>query len=85
MLYYLTALLIIVIWLVTSLIFRFSDTWKLTITIGTTLITALLVFLLPDHRREDAAALINSSEAAKEEESSDLGRGREAPGGYRIR
>ena len=83
MLYYFTALLIIVIWLVTSLVFQFSDTWKLTITIGTTLFMALLVFLLPDLRSEDHAAQINNSEALKEASSDEVG-GREVPCGYSL-
>ena len=36
----------IVVWLVTGPIFGFSDTWRLVINTGTTVVTFLMVFLM---------------------------------------
>ena len=40
------AALVIVVWIVTGPIFKFSDTWQLVINTGTTIITFLMVFLI---------------------------------------
>ena len=37
---------VILTWLVTGPVFRFSDTWQLVINTGTTIITFLMVFLI---------------------------------------
>ena len=41
------AVTVIVIWGVTGPIFGFSDTWQLVINTGTTIVTFLMVFLIP--------------------------------------
>ena len=43
---FLLAALVIVAWLVTGPVFRFSDTWQLVINTGTTIVTFLMVFLI---------------------------------------
>ena len=48
---------VIVIWLVTGPIFRFSDTWQLVINTGTTIITFLMVFLIQNTQNRDAEAV----------------------------
>ena len=48
---------VILVWLVTGPIFRFSDTWQLVINTGTTIITFLMVFLIQNAQNRDAKAL----------------------------
>ncbi|MEJ7557727.1 MAG: low affinity iron permease family protein [Pedobacter sp.] len=52
-----TALLIIVIWLITGPIFHYSDTWQLVINTGTTIITFLMVFLIQKSQNKDSKAI----------------------------
>src|SRR5207302_229238 len=54
---FVTAVLIIVIWLVTGPLFRFSDTWQLVINTGTTVVTFLMVFLIQRSQNKDALAV----------------------------
>ncbi|HVQ37319.1 MAG TPA: low affinity iron permease family protein, partial [Pyrinomonadaceae bacterium] len=42
---FLLALLVIIVWIVTGPLFKFSDTWQLVINTGTTIVTFLMVFL----------------------------------------
>ena len=49
--------LIIVAWVVTGPIFKFSDTWQLVINTGTTIITFLMVFLIQNTQNRDSEAL----------------------------
>ena len=51
------ALGIILLWLVTGPIFKFSDTWQLIINTGTTIITFLMVFLIQNTQNRDQEAL----------------------------
>ena len=51
------AVLTIVIWIVTGPIFHFSDTWKLVINTGTTIITFLMVFLIQNAQNRDTEAI----------------------------
>lgn len=51
------AVAVIVIWIVTGPIFRFSDTWQLVINTGTTIITFLMVFLIQNTQNRDTAAI----------------------------
>ena len=51
------AVLVIVAWLVTGPLFRFSDTWQLVINTGTTIVTFLMVFLIQNTQNRDAAAV----------------------------
>ena len=48
---------VILAWLVTGPLFRFSDTWQLVINTGTTVITFLMVFLIQATQSRDSEAL----------------------------
>jgi low affinity Fe/Cu permease len=48
---------VILLWLVTGPLFRFSDTWQLVINTGTTIITFLMVFLIQATQNRDAEAV----------------------------
>ena len=48
---------IIIIWIVTGPLFRFSDTWQLVINTGTTIVTFLMVFLIQNTQNRDSEAL----------------------------
>ena len=48
---------VIVAWVVTGPIFKFSDTWQLVINTGTTIITFLMVFLIQNTQNRDSEAL----------------------------
>jgi low affinity Fe/Cu permease len=52
-----TALLTVLIWIVTGPIFNYSDTWQLVINTGTTIITFLMVFLIQNSQNRDGAAI----------------------------
>ena len=51
------AVLLIIVWIVTGPIFRFSDTWQLVINTGTTIITFLMVFLIQNTQNRDSEAV----------------------------
>ena len=51
------AVAIIVVWVVTGPIFKFSDTWQLVINTGTTIITFLMVFLIQNTQNRDTEAI----------------------------
>ncbi len=51
------AVAVILVWLITGPLFRFSDTWQLVINTGTTIITFLMVFLIQNTQNRDAEAL----------------------------
>jgi low affinity Fe/Cu permease len=48
---------IILVWLVTGPIFRFSNTWQLVINTGTTVVTFLMVFLIQHSQNKDTRAM----------------------------
>src|SRR4051794_5116585 len=48
---------VILVWLVTGPLFRYSDTWQLVINTGTTVITFLMVFLIQATQNRDAEAV----------------------------
>ena len=48
---------VIVIWVATGPLFRFSDTWQLVINTGTTIVTFLMVFLIQRAQNKDAQAV----------------------------
>src|SRR4029453_9463841 len=48
---------VILAWLVTGPLFRFSDTWQLVINTGTTIVTFLMVFLIQNTQNRDSAAV----------------------------
>ena len=50
------AVAIILIWIITGPIFKFSDTWQLVINTGTTIITFLMVFLIQNTQNRDSEA-----------------------------
>jgi low affinity Fe/Cu permease len=52
-----SAVLIVVVWLATGPLFKFSDTWQLVINTGTTIVTFLMVFLIQRAQNKDALAL----------------------------
>jgi low affinity Fe/Cu permease len=54
---FVAACLVIVLWVVTGPIFRFSDTWQLVINTGTTIVTFLMVFLIQHSQNRDTRAL----------------------------
>lgn len=51
------ALLIVIAWVLTGPLFKFSDTWQLVINTGTTIVTFLMVFLIQNTQNRDAKAL----------------------------
>jgi low affinity Fe/Cu permease len=52
-----SAALVIVVWLVTGPLFRFSDTWQLVINTGTTVVTFLMVFLIQRSQNKESLAI----------------------------
>ena len=52
-----SAVLVILLWLVTGPAFHFSDTWQLIINTATTVITFLMVFLIQNTQNRDAKAM----------------------------
>ena len=69
------ALLVIIVWLITGPLFKFSDTWQLVINTGTTIITFLMVFLIQRTQNKDALAIhlkLNEIVAAMEGASNRL-------------
>jgi low affinity Fe/Cu permease len=54
---FISAVSVIVIWLVTGPVFGYSDTWQLVINTGTTIITFLMVFLIQRAQNKDSKVL----------------------------
>jgi len=54
---FILALLVIIIWLISGPLFKFSDTWQLVINTGTTIVTFLMVFLIQRSQNKDALAI----------------------------
>lgn len=54
---FILAVAVIVVWIVTGPIFKFSDTWQLVINTGTTIVTFLMVFLIQRAQNKDALAI----------------------------
>lgn len=52
-----SAALIIIVWLLTGPLFRFSDTWQLVINTGTTIVTFLMVFLIQRAQNKESLAV----------------------------
>ena len=48
---------VILIWIVTGPIFKYSDTWQLIINTGTTIVTFLMVFLIQKSQNKDSKAV----------------------------
>src|SRR5438132_1526937 len=51
------ALALIVVWVATGPLFRFSDTWQLVINTTTTIVTFLMVFVIQSTQNRDAQAV----------------------------
>jgi low affinity Fe/Cu permease len=54
---FILALLVIIVWIVTGPLFKFSDTWQLVINTGTTIVTFLMVFLIQRSQNKDSKAI----------------------------
>jgi low affinity Fe/Cu permease len=54
---FVTAIAVILIWLVTGPVAKYSDTWQLIINTGTTIITFLMVFLIQKSQNKDSKAI----------------------------
>jgi low affinity Fe/Cu permease len=54
---FLLALAVVVIWIVTGPVFKYSDTWQLVINTGTTIVTFLMVFLIQNTQNRDILAV----------------------------
>lgn len=54
---FILAVLVILTWLITGPLYKFSDTWQLVINTSTTIITFLMVFLIQNTQNRDNAAL----------------------------
>ena len=48
---------VILVWMVTGPVFRYSDTWQLVINTGTTVVTFLMVFLIQRAQNKDSMAI----------------------------
>jgi low affinity Fe/Cu permease len=54
---FLLATAVIVVWIISGPLFRFSDTWQLVINTSTTIITFLMVFLIQNTQNRDTQAI----------------------------
>ena len=54
---FLTAFVVVLVWLVTGPLFNFSDSWQLVINTGTTIVTFLMVFLIQATQNRDGKAI----------------------------
>jgi low affinity Fe/Cu permease len=51
------AVLSVIVWLISGPYFHYSDTWRLVINTGTTIVTFLMVFLIQNSQNRDSAAI----------------------------
>ncbi|RZK74198.1 MAG: low affinity iron permease family protein [Pedobacter sp.] len=51
------AFMIVITWVLSGPIFKYSDTWQLVINTGTTIITFLMVFLIQKSQNKDSKAI----------------------------
>ena len=54
---FLTALVLIVLWLVLGPVFHYSSTWQLAVNTGTTIVTFLMVFLIQRSQNKESLAV----------------------------
>src|SRR5215470_15385791 len=54
---FIVACVIVIAWLITGPIFKYSDTWQLVINTGTIIITFLMVFIIQQTQNKDTVAL----------------------------
>src|SRR5215813_3053092 len=72
---FILALAVVIVWLLSGPIFKYSDTWQLVINTGTTIVTFLMVFLIQRAQNKDALAIhlkLNEIVAAMEGASNRL-------------
>ena len=54
---FLFAVTLVIVWVLTGPIFKYSDTWQLVINTGTTIVTFLMVFLIQNTQNRDTLAI----------------------------
>lgn len=54
---FITAVAVIIFWMISGPLFGFSDTWQLVINTGTTIITFLMVFLIQNTQNREGEAV----------------------------
>jgi low affinity Fe/Cu permease len=54
---FMLACAVVVVWVLTGPLFKYSDTWQLVINTGTTIVTFLMVFLIQRSQNKDSLAL----------------------------
>ena len=54
---FLSALAVVLVWMLTGPMFHYSDTWQLDINTGTTIVTFLMVFLIQNTQNRDTLAI----------------------------
>lgn len=54
---FLFAVALVLVWVLTGPIFKYSDTWQLVINTGTTIVTFLMVFLIQNTQNRDTLAI----------------------------
>jgi low affinity Fe/Cu permease len=54
---FITAFLVVLLWLATGPIFQYSDTWQLVINTATSVLTFLMVFVIQNTQNRDGAAI----------------------------
>src|SRR5476651_199966 len=54
---FIIAITIILVWIITGPVFKYSDTWQLIINTGTTIVTFLMVFLIQKSQNKDSKAV----------------------------
>ena len=54
---FILAVLVIITWIITGPVFKYSDSWQLVINTGTTIITFLMVFVIQQSQNKDTIAL----------------------------
>ncbi len=54
---FVTAVSLIILWVLSGPVFGWSDTWQLVVNTATTIVTFLMVFLIQNSQNRDAAAL----------------------------
>ena len=54
---FMTAFAVVLFWALSGPVFHYSDTWRLVISTGTTIVTFLMVFLIQNSQNRDSAAI----------------------------
>ena len=54
---FMSAIVLVILWLISGPFFHYSDTWQLVINTGTTIITFLMVFLIQHSQNKDSKAV----------------------------